>query len=128
MRVKKNTLKSFLIRVSGLVQGVGFRPFIYKIAENNSINGWVLNTNESVEIRAEAGYDRIREFIKSIKNDSPINSIIETIEVIECEVENYPDFRILKSINESDRMTRISPDTPRLTPGRTRTLSAAESL
>ena len=102
--------KSLLIKVSGLVQGVGFRPFIYKIALENNIAGWVLNTSESVEIRAESDSLSINNFIDAIKNNSPKNASIEKIDFVESPLGNFHDFKILKSVNESDNITQISPD------------------
>ncbi len=107
---KKNNITSLIININGLVQGVGFRPFIYRIAQKNKINGWVLNKSDSVEIRAEGINNNINNFINSIKNNAPKNSKIENIIINESQVENIDFFQILKSKSVPGQITGISPD------------------
>ncbi|GAH23844.1 unnamed protein product [marine sediment metagenome] len=54
VNIKNNNLKTFKINISGIVQGVGFRPFIYKLAQKYNINGMVTNTTEGVTIKINA--------------------------------------------------------------------------
>src|SRR4030042_915854 len=107
---KKNDILSLKINVIGLVQGVGFRPFIYRIAKKNNIKGWVLNRSDSVEIRAEGIEYNINNFINSIKKDAPKNSQIENIIINESQIENMDFFQILKSKTVPNQITGISPD------------------
>lgn len=111
--MNKNQLKnitSLKINIKGLVQGVGFRPFIYKIANKYNIKGWVLNTSNSVEIRAEGRESDIDNFISSIKNDAPVNSKIDKIVINKAQIEYLSFFKILKSKIISKAITKISPD------------------
>ena len=52
--------KAFNIEVSGLVQGVGFRPFVYKLAKKHHLNGWVKNRNDCVEINVSGDSNELR--------------------------------------------------------------------
>ncbi|MBB6622344.1 carbamoyltransferase HypF [Clostridium gasigenes] len=92
------------IVVKGIVQGVGFRPFIYKIALNNKLNGWVKNSCEGVYIDIEGPPKDISNFIMDLKRKAPMLSKIEYITIIEKELKGYKDFKILISdISEKDR-------------------------
>jgi hydrogenase maturation protein HypF len=53
------------VRVRGVVQGVGFRPFVYRLARANTLAGWVLNGDEGVEIRLEGDTERVDAFLGS---------------------------------------------------------------
>jgi hydrogenase maturation protein HypF len=52
------------IRVRGVVQGVGFRPFVYRLASANTLNGWVLNAEEGVEIHLEGAETGLEAFVR----------------------------------------------------------------
>ena len=101
---------SIIIYVSGLVQGVGFRPFIYRIARKYGLKGWVRNTNENVIIRLEGEKRRVGRFIKALHEDCPGAAVIEHTAVEPSAMEGFFDFRILDSHDVSDETTGISPD------------------
>jgi len=101
---------SVLIYVKGLVQGVGFRPFIYKTAIKYQLKGWVENRNDCVKIKVEGNEKNIENFINSMKNDLPAAAIINSIDIEKSEFENFVDFKIVESKNVSDEITLISPD------------------
>ena len=66
------------IHVTGIVQGVGFRPFVYNIAESLSLTGFVLNLGDAgVKIVAEGNESDIKELINRIENDPPSISRID---------------------------------------------------
>ena len=98
------------IKVKGLVQGVGFRPFIYRLAYQYNVLGWVENRNDGVIIHAEANIENISRFLKAIKTDAPAASNIFKLSATLIEPENFQDFKIVKSSNTSDSITDISPD------------------
>lgn len=74
------SIKRKFIEINGIVQGVGFRPFIYNLAIKNNLNGWVNNTAMGVLIDAEGDNRSLDVFINNIKNNPPplskINKII----------------------------------------------------
>ena len=87
-------------RICGIVQGVGFRPFVHKLAKNFNIVGWVLNDSEGVVIELQSSLININSFITELEFNPPpmakITSILEIIRDNDLQ-ESYQDFRILKS-------------------------------
>ncbi len=98
------------IHIKGLVQGVGFRPFIYRLATEFDLKGSVENRNDGVIIFIEGLKNNVNGFLKSIENEAPQASNINSITSKTCSVNNYKDFRIIKSTNKSEEITEISPD------------------
>jgi len=104
------TYKSLQLVVTGLVQGVGFRPFVYRIASFNALTGWVQNTNESVRMEVTGTPDQLNSFLHSLRNEAPPASLMEGISILEIEAKIFPDFKILDSHDLSEEITEISPD------------------
>lgn len=98
------------ITVKGIVQGVGFRPFVYKIARENNLKGWVKNTSKGVYIDVEGTIEKINSFTYNLKHKSPIVSKIEEIIIENRQLVNYKGFKIEKSDREKDTVTLIPPD------------------
>jgi hydrogenase maturation protein HypF len=97
--------------VQGIVQGVGFRPFVFSLAAKHSIRGCVLNNTIGVLIDVEGEPSPIQQFIDGIKSNAPPLARIESIHVSEnLELVNYSDFRIAESTAEGESLTFISPD------------------
>lgn len=103
-------LQTVQILVSGLVQGVGFRPFVYRIAVKNALTGYVQNTNENVRIEVTGTETDIKDFIASLITEAPSAASIEEISTANRELKKFPEFTILESHNVSDEITEISPD------------------
>ncbi len=99
-----------LIHVKGLVQGVGFRPFIYRLAHEQQLHGWVENRNDGVVIKIEGANSNIDQFVESIRHKAPAASNIFSIKIINTELKNHTSFQIIKSKNTSDEITDICPD------------------
>jgi len=59
------------IRVRGVVQGVGFRPFVFRLAQANMLAGWVLNDGEGVEIHLEGARPALDEFVRALAVERP---------------------------------------------------------
>lgn len=85
------------ITIKGAVQGVGFRPFIYKLANSIGIKGYVLNTPQGVIIEAEEKKEILDNFIERIKKEKPSISLIQKISIENLEPVNYTDFKIKQS-------------------------------
>jgi len=98
-----------IIHINGIVQGVGFRPFIYKLAHEMKIKGYVLNSTAGVEITALADPDILKQFINRIKVENPPGAQINNLTYTQSPDKNYSDFTIKKSRNENGT-TLISPD------------------
>ena len=103
-------IKTYQIEIKGLVQGVGFRPFIYRIAKEAELKGWVLNSNEGVTISLKIDELEINDFIEQIRLESPPASRIESMKYVLIDDEEFSDFHIIKSSNRSEEITEISPD------------------
>ncbi len=69
------------IHVRGVVQGVGFRPFVYRLARANTLAGWVLNDDEGVEIHLEGDHDRLEAFLEELRTSAPTAATITAIDV-----------------------------------------------
>jgi hydrogenase maturation protein HypF len=101
-----------LIRVRGIVQGVGFRPFVYRLAREHAISGWVLNGMKGVEIHAEGCDLKLGTFLDRLKLEAPPAARISEIEVETANFQHISEFTI-KDSQVRDRPTvRISPDLP----------------
>ena len=104
---------SYKINVQGVVQGVGFRPFVYRLAQKNDLKGYVLNLGGSgVEIRIQGQEENINDFIKELKNNNPPLSRIDKLNFEEVEQERFDDFKIKKSLEsvEGSSSSVIPPD------------------
>jgi len=108
--MKVETKQRAVIGVRGIVQGVGFRPFVYRLAHRYRLNGWVRNTSGKVEIEVEGGESAIRNFLQALKTQAPSMARIEQIEANFTAPEGYTDFRIRESLTEKDTYQLISPD------------------
>lgn len=102
--------KHFAIHIKGLVQGVGFRPFIYRIATELNLKGQVENRNDGVFIEVNASDSDIKLFEKNIKLNAPPASQIQSITISELNGKRFNDFQIIKSTNISVEITQVSPD------------------
>ncbi|NOX20761.1 MAG: carbamoyltransferase HypF [Nitrospirae bacterium] len=100
-------MKRLKIKVTGRVQGVGFRPFVYNLAKALSLRGYVLNSSKGVVIEVEG--NRVEEFLQRLKQSPPPLSDIERVIVEEVSPVGEQDFRILES-QEEGSFTHVSPD------------------
>ncbi len=101
--------QSIVIVVKGVVQGVGFRPFVYKTATAYHLCGNVSNTGEGVIINLEGSADAIEQFCAALRNNPPSLSQIEHIMMYEQERKNFVGFEILESSHHV-KTTSVSPD------------------
>ena len=100
------------IRVRGVVQGVGFRPFVYRLACDNTLNGWVLNAEEGVEIHLEGAETGLQAFVRDLKAQPPPAASIAEIDVRPAEPIGLHNFTIRTSLRAGHPTARISPDLP----------------
>ncbi|MEM3509565.1 MAG: carbamoyltransferase HypF, partial [Nitrososphaerota archaeon] len=98
------------IKVSGIVQGVGFRPFVYRLATSLKLNGFVKNMVTGVLIEIEGSKKSIEIFLKRIKEDKPSISKIENIQVAFLSPIGYKNFEISKSSEDLGEVSLVSPD------------------
>lgn len=96
------------IYLNGIVQGVGFRPFVFKLAEELGIFGWVNNSSHGVTIHAEG--NNLDLFYERLLKDAPPLAQIVTSRSVDTEFTNYGTFGIVESEGEADADVLISPD------------------
>jgi hydrogenase maturation protein HypF len=98
------------IEVRGIVQGVGFRPFIHALAREHRLAGLVRNDTEGVQIEVEGAPDELDAFVSSITSDAPPLAVVESVAWQLLDVRDDHDFRILESRGGTRRQTLIAPD------------------
>ena len=103
---------AFSIQVRGVVQGVGFRPFVYRLARENGLAGWVLNGEDGVEIHLEGSGRAVETFLGNLKTQRPPFALIESIDVQAAQQEGRSDFTIRESRRRKRPTVHISPDLP----------------
>ncbi|MBV9156383.1 MAG: carbamoyltransferase HypF, partial [Acidobacteriaceae bacterium] len=100
------------IHVRGVVQGVGFRPFVFRLARAKSLTGWVLNGEGGVDIHIEGADAALDEFISDLRAHRPSAAQIHAIEVSSSETAGLTEFKIIESRRNGQPSVRISPDLP----------------
>lgn len=98
------------IVVSGIVQGVGFRPYVHRLATARQLNGWVTNTASGVSIEVQGTDDSVEEFLQSLCSEAPPLAQITNTSVLDLPCNNDRGFRILTSYKHETASTLISPD------------------
>ena len=101
---------SMKIDIRGIVQGVGFRPFVYHLARRYRLSGYVHNNASGVSIEVEGEKSQIEEFIAKIKTESPPLAVIFEIKSYDVEPSGYDDFIIRDSDDREEKFVPISPD------------------
>lgn len=98
------------IWVRGIVQGVGFRPFVYAQAVQHHLAGWVRNTSSGVEIQIDGSPQDIQAFLDALRHNPPPLARIDQIEIEDCPPNGYSGFEIIASQAETGQFLPISPD------------------
>lgn len=103
------------IHVTGIVQGVGMRPFVYREAMAHGICGWVLNAGDGVHIEAHAPVDALDAFVAALSEHAPAAARVEYVEVVDLaangwDTANEQGFRIVASQDQTAHTTLVSPD------------------
>ena len=103
-------MKAARIYINGIVQGVGFRPFVYNLAAKYGVNGWVRNTSAGVDIEAEANQPELDQFVQDLHSLAPPLSKIDQFDVSEIPAQGFTEFRIVHSESDPNAFVPISPD------------------
>ena len=102
--------KTFEIIISGQVQGVGFRPFVYGLAKQFQFQGSVCNNPDGVLIQINASEEKAQEFLSAIVNGAPEVSIIQSHSITEITFSKYDDFKIVPSEANHQINIPLTPD------------------
>lgn len=100
------------IRVRGVVQGVGFRPFVFRLAQAHALAGWVENDGDGVEIHIEGDEPALDKFVRSLSAQPPPAASIDAIDVHPAQAASLGEFTIRDSGARSRPSAGISPDLP----------------
>jgi hydrogenase maturation protein HypF len=103
-------MRAFQIHVTGVVQGVGFRPFVYGLATRCELAGWVCNTSAGVDIEVEGAAAALESFVTALTAEAPPLARIEDVTVSEMPVNGYTQFTIRHSQAQPGAFQPLSPD------------------
>ena len=108
--ISSETVQHLSIHLTGTVQGVGFRPFVYNLAQQYSLVGTVQNNSQGIILHAQGEEDLLRAFILSVREMAPVAARVEAVDISFLPTTDYADFRILPSERLEDSFTHIPPD------------------
>ena len=97
-------------RITGIVQGVGFRPTVYRYATGLGLAGFVRNDADGVTIEVEGAPEKVRSFVERLRESPPPLARIDTFEVEETGVKGEKGFEIVASRRHGEKSTAVSPD------------------
>jgi len=109
-KATRQSLKSASISVRGIVQGVGFRPFVYGLAVEHNLKGWVYNTSEDVKIEVEGEAEAVGQFERELEAKAPPLAYIENVTIEYHPPLGYENFEIRHSQAQEGKYQLISPD------------------
>ena len=98
------------VRIEGTVQGVGFRPFVYRVATELGLGGWVLNDSRGVLIEAEGERGALEALLNRLRTDAPPLALVERIADEVLDPTGETDFRITQSEEGGEAEAAVSPD------------------
>ena len=101
---------TFHIHIKGIVQGVGFRPFVYKLAIKCGLKGNVNNTTDGVHINVSCNREKANGFLNKIIENAPALSVITGYSIDEIDHVEYDDFQIIHSENDKEPNLLLTPD------------------
>src|SRR5690349_2819487 len=98
------------VAVRGAVQGVGFRPFVFRLATDLGLRGWVKNSPQGVFIEVEGGRPKLEQFLLRLEKEHPPRSSIQSLESSWLDTVDYPLFEIRESETGGDKTALVLPD------------------
>ena len=99
-----------IVEITGIVQGVGFRPTVYRFAREHHLKGFVRNDSRGVTIDIEGDAGEVLRFIDGLEERLPPRASIQTMEVRTLEPAGYREFKIVVSKEEREKTSLVSPD------------------
>jgi hydrogenase maturation protein HypF len=108
--MKRSLAQRVQIKVEGTVQGVGFRPFVYRLARELELAGWVTNTRSGVLIEAEGDTGGIESFLRRLKENAPASATVESMNTSSIPVVDEECFSIAPNEETGQRALVIPPD------------------
>ncbi len=109
-RVARGVARRVAVRVEGTVQGVGFRPHVYRLATQLELGGWVLNDERGVLLEVEGSPPAVKSFLERLRSEAPPLAAIEAVSVEELAPAGTKAFRIERSEGGGEALAAVSPD------------------
>ncbi len=103
-------IEGLRIHITGIVQGVGFRPFVFSLAKRLSLTGWVRNTSAGVDIEVDGASNHLEQFVQALHNEAPPLARIDEFKVERRPADNFTDFKIIHSEAIVHAFQPVSPD------------------
>lgn len=103
-------ISRYQIKIYGIVQGIGFRPHVFRLAREYGLTGWIQNNSTGVIIEAEGPEVRLKRFIQAVIEEPPPLAVIRSWEAKPVEVRGSDQFCIIASDDQKDKAVMISPD------------------
>ena len=110
MQPRPPTLSRRRVRLRGIVQGVGFRPFVHNLALELNLAGYVLNSSAGLVAEVEGHPAALDAFVKALREDAPPLAWIQEMEVVELDAAGDATFVIRESVAETGEFALVSPD------------------
>ncbi|MCF6245033.1 MAG: carbamoyltransferase HypF [Sulfurovum sp.] len=101
---------TYKINITGTVQGVGFRPFVYALSQRHLVAGTVSNNSKGVEIYVNADSITLKQFLIALEYESPLLATIDSIKHEEVDYREFEDFQIIETEEEGEVTVNIPPD------------------
>ncbi len=98
------------LAIRGAVQGVGFRPFVYRLAQELALDGWVVNSPQGVFLEVEGPRDRLANFFSRVERDAPPHAVIQSTEAAWLDPMPYRGFEIRDSRHDGEVTALVLPD------------------
>lgn len=103
-------LQNWRFHITGIVQGVGFRPTVYLLAQEHQLGGWVINSAQGVEIEIHGSEEHCAAFTESLRSNPPALAKVDSFSVYPAPLRVYTEFRIRESENQPEDFLPVSPD------------------
>src|SRR3974377_2088581 len=104
------TMQRLRITLRGAVQGVGFRPFVYRLATEMSLKGWVLNSSAGLVVEVEGASEDLSRFEQRFENERPKASVVNARESEWLPLQGFTTFEIHHSETDSAKSVNVLPD------------------
>ncbi|MBN2330127.1 MAG: carbamoyltransferase HypF [Candidatus Omnitrophica bacterium] len=106
----KTGVRRTQVIINGAVQGVGFRPFLFRLAEEMQLPGWVKNSSQGVIVEVEGPPNRLEWFVQRIQSEKPPHAIIQSIQCGDLDPAGFTGFEIRNSSNSGTKTALLLPD------------------
>ncbi len=107
---KGKTIRRLKIIIQGAVQGVGFRPFVFRLANFMGLNGWVINSSQGVIIEVEGAPEFLNTFLLKVEKEKPSLASIASLEFSWLDPSGFTSFEVRKSDSKGEKTAFILPD------------------